>query len=104
MPRAHKARCVHVTVPQHAPDHTLLMIRQRYSPIGPHTQVPSNYLGHIFTLPLVTWGLVSVKGTAIDLHSVSVEANVVDFAAEVSVVQVYSSRAEACEAVRWRSE
>ena len=62
-----------------------------------------NYVKRTFFI-MVTWGLASVKGTAIDLHSVSVEANVVDFAAEVSVVQVYSSRAEACEAVRWRSE
>ncbi len=48
---------------------------------------------------MVTWGLVSSNGAPIDLNSVHVEANMVDCAAEVNVVQVYSTTQEARDAV-----
>ena len=48
---------------------------------------------------MVQYGLVAVEGGAIDLLSVSVEARVVGFGAEVNIIQIYVSSGQPCEAV-----
>ena len=48
---------------------------------------------------MVQYGLVTVEGGAIDLLSVSVEARVVGFGAEVNIIQIYVSSGQPCEAV-----
>ena len=49
---------------------------------------------------MVVWGLSSVSGGTIDLYSTSVDARIVDFAAEVQIIQIYASNsASRCEGV-----